>query len=264
MSISSLSPLKKALVYLDEGCCYHSAKALCNQLKEILDPKEIEVETVDSSYLKKEDWRKNTKVLAFGGGACGQWEKNLGEKGMDNIREYAKEGGSIIGLCAGSYFLSASSYFKLKSTPAIEKERSLPFFSGKAIGPILETDKHLSPEAARAMEVAFTINGIVKKGSIYYQGGCYFSVPKTSSAKVVAACEYDRLPVAVNCSFGKGVDNVFLSGLHPEFTWSSKLRGAGHPALADLAEKLSDQETFRQEVWKEIGTRLKLPLMSTL
>jgi glutamine amidotransferase-like uncharacterized protein len=128
---------------------------------------------------------------------------------------------------------------------------------------MIPTDNYLSPSAARAVDVAIKIqDAIIKQGKLYYQGGCYFHIPKEvgPQVKVVAKCE--GLPVAVKCSFGEGTDNVILFSLHPEFEWSKNLER--HPPLADLAKTLSEQETFREEVWDEIGRSLHLPMKSKL
>jgi glutamine amidotransferase-like uncharacterized protein len=252
--------IKKALVYFDEGCCYPSAIALCHQLKQILDPK-VEVEKIDSSTLRKGDWKKNAVLLAMGGGECSQWERRLGKRGMRNIQEFASEG-SVIALCAASYFLSSSSHFKLTNHPAMIKKRAFALFSGEARGPIIETEKYLAPDAARALEVSVQIGETARKGMLYYQGGCEFSMPEQSNAQIFA--QHKERPVAVICSFGKRIDNVFLCGLHPEFAWPTSLKECSHPALKGLADTLCDQESFRQNWWQEIGKRLKLPMKSML
>lgn len=255
------SMMRRALVFDGEGCCHQSASALCKQLQSLLDPS-IAVEKVTSAVLSKKKWMKNTVVFAIGGGTCSEWDKSLDPKALCNIREYAKVG-RILTFCAGSYFTSASSSFTLLDKPALEKERGLALFPGKAIGPIFPTSAPLSSKEGRAVEVACKIDETVKKGYLYYQGGCHFQIPKEMPhIKVVAEC--NDLPVGVICSYGKQIDNILVCGLHPEFSWPKNLKTAPHPDIAKLAETLCDQEEFRQNFWNGIGKKMNLPIRQKL
>ncbi len=246
-------PRNQALVYFDEGVSYQSADALVAQLESLL-AGDIVVKKVDSLYLSTESWEDKTIVLAMGGGVCTQWEENLGEIGMKKIREYVRNG-KFIGLCAGAYFASAKSFFQLTGQKPNEKQRSVSLFAGRAVGPILATENHLAPEAAKALEVSFRIADLFESGYMYYQGGCLFEVAPEDDKTTVLA-HYSQKPVAIHTKVGDG--DAFLCGLHPEFVWSDKL--AQIPILKSLARLLLPHEKFRNQVWDEIGKRLLLPL----
>lgn len=95
-------------------------------------------------------------------------------------------------------------------------------------------------------------------GSLYYQGGCFFDIEEDSD-EVEIMGRYRSLDKtsAVFCKYGDG--SAFLDGTHPEFKVDGSL---GSKSLyGQLAGKLALQEGFRQKVWQEIGTKLKLPLI---
>jgi biotin--protein ligase len=249
--------MSQALVYVDQGVCIPSAKALEGQLKALLDPS-IAVFEVDGEYLRTQNWEEKTVVLAMGGGSCRYWDVQLQGEGIEKIQRYVKEGGRYIGVCAGAYFACAESRFEL-SDRTIEKSRPLAFFPGRALGPLVDSDDYLSLRAARAADVCFKMKGSSEVGALYYQGGCLFDVEEDSAAVEIMS-RYRGLgkTAAVFCKVGKGC--AFLDGTHPEFAWSASLSNGAGSFYGDLVGKLSAQEVFRQRVWEEIGMKLALPV----
>jgi biotin--protein ligase len=249
----------QALVYADKGVCHPSANALERQLKALLDPS-VKVCKVDGEYLRSQPWEEKTVVLVMGGGSCQQWDEQLQNAGIEKIQRYVREGGRYMGFCAGAYFASAESSFKL-SDRTIEKRRPLAFFPGKAIGPLVNNDDYLSLKASRAAEVSFKIRGVAEAGALYYQGGCQFDIEEDSDAVEILSM-YSGLEkaAAVFCKVGKGY--AFLDGTHPEFKWAPSLVEETKSYYHDLAGKLSSQEMFRQKVWEEIGVKLQLPVIA--
>ncbi len=239
-----------ALVYDDEGTSSCSAYALVSQLKKLLDSR-VNICKVGSAYLREKQWENKTVLLVMGGGVCSSWEKNLGEEGIFKIHHYVTAGGKYLGLCAGAYFASSESHFQPPNREPLVKKRPLSFFEGRAVGPLSEIEEYLSPEAAFAAPVSFSLEGDLRQGKLYYQGGCYFE--KHSSASVMGT--YEGLPIAVLCPVGEGL--AFLLGPHPEFEWSENLKE--NRLCGDLARELIPEEPFREEVWIEIGKRLGLP-----
>lgn len=249
--------MTQALVYMDKGVCLPSALALAEQLRSLLDPS-VSVLKVDAHYLRTECWEDKTVVLGMGGGICSQWDENLREEGIAKIDQYVRGGGKFIGDCAGAYFASAESRFKL-SDRLIEKNRMLRFFPGRAVGPLVETDDYLSLSAARSACVSFKIRGSWEEGSLYYQGGCLFDVEEDfPDVEIMSTYRGLNKAASVFCRVGKGC--AFLSGTHPEFQWSATLSEKTGSFYGGLVESLSSQEAFRKKVWDEIGTKLGLPI----
>jgi biotin---protein ligase len=241
--------MTQALVYVDQGVCQPSAEAVRKELQSLLGPS-IAVLKVGSNYLKDEKWEDKTVVLALGGGTCRQWDENLGPVGIAKIHDYVVKGGHYIGICAGAYFASAEVEFG-----EMKKTRALSFFSGRAIGPLVDVEDHLALKGARAAEVSFKIRDKVLQGLVYYQGGCLFDIDEdTEEVEIVG--RYERLNKAASlcCKVGKG--RAFLCGPHPEFEWTPA--GIKESYYAELSQKLSAQEPYRRKIWEEIGIRLKL------
>ncbi len=240
----------RILIYQDKGVNEQSTNAIAIQLKSLLS-ENLKIKKVDSNYLNSKNWERKTLLLVMGGGKCSEWDKNFQSTALQKIEKYVKDGGNYIGLCAGAYFASAITSYKLKNSPLIEKKRSLAFFPGKAIGPIIETDEPLSPKSAIAAEIYWKGNGY-----LYYQGGCYFS-GTYKEVKTIAKYAFSNQPAAIHCKVGKG--NAFLCGLHPEFPWgNAELKTIKNPHFEKLEKTLSSQEPFRIAVWQEICKILKL------
>lgn len=222
------------LVYEDQDV--QGAEECAVQLREIFGPN-ICIKKVDSHYLKSTAWEKHTIALVMGGGKCSQWDANLGDEGIQKIRNYVRGGGKYIGICAGAYYACAESRF----ANLAPKQRALSFFSGRAIGPLTNSC---------VAEVAFKLNGIWTNGSLYYQGGCYFETRENDPNTEVLAYYRDfEKAAAVRCKVEKG--EAFLIGLHPEYVWD-KLNCIMDERILLIAEALHPHEFFRKQVWREI------------
>jgi biotin---protein ligase len=228
----------EALVYAGKGVSSLGAEALVKQLQK----KFTTVKMVDSAYLTSTAWEKTTAVLAMGGGTCGAWEEALGEAGVAKIHRYVMEGGKYLGFCAGAYFASSHSSFQAR-----EKKRLYFLFEGRAVGPLWETENHLAPESAKAVVVSWKMGEEMRVGKLYYQGGCYFDLPKdNSSVEVLGMYEEIGKPAAILCRVGKGT--AILCGPHPEFVWKGLQLGSDE-IWNSLVEKLEPEEEFREKVW---------------
>lgn len=227
---------KSVLIYRDAGICESSIQAIAAQFTS------FKTKIIDSNYLLTKSWEKKACCLVMGGGHCSFWEAQLGQAGMIKIQNFVAKGGKYLGICAGAYFAAATSIFR--GPQLITKQRPIGFYQGTAAGPLLHTFDHLSPEAALAVKV----NLLSKKGFCYYQGGCSFDITETTETTRVLArfCKpyYGSAIIACTVGLGKAV----LCGLHPEFSW--KEYTTHDKTIAPLAETLSQEEGFRQEVWK--------------
>lgn len=250
--------MSQALVYRDKGVCGQSADALADQLRSLLDPS-VAVMQVGAEYLRREFWEDKTVALAMGGGICSLWDEQLQKEGIEKIHQYVAEwGGKYIGNCAGAYYASAESDFQL-GPQSIHKTRSLRFFPGRAVGPLVKHEDYLSLEAARAAKVRFKIGGSSEMGYLYYQGGCLFErVQESHGVEVLGTYEGFERAAAVFCRVGKGA--AVLHGTHPEFQWTENLSQKPGSLYHQLVKRLSTQELFRQKMWTEIVGKLDLPI----
>lgn len=240
-----MQALRTILVYHDLGCCEQSTLALCSQLERAAG-KWFQIRLVDSHYLRKTSWERETYGLAMGGGSCTMWERLLQETGMQKIHNFVFGGGRYLGICAGAYFGSSYSFFlELGQLPLI-KARPLRFYQGSAVGPINSTENHLLPQAALAAKVVLVQSA--KIGYCYYQGGPAFDISESSSlTKVLLKYGFGW---AAGISNRVGLGRAVMCGLHPEFVWKkSEADKALLVEFRDLADTLAEQESFRQEIW---------------
>lgn len=242
--------ITRVLIYKDAGTCCPSLSAIKEQIEQTISSK---VKFADSYYLTTKRWQEKTNILVMGGGSCSSWEHSLGTKGMLAIRSFVHAGGNYLGICAGAYFAAATSCFQLQGQPPLVKYRPLAFFSGLASGPINSPQDHLAPEAAVAAKVKLA----AAKGLVYYQGGCSFDITEsTEHVEVLARYQKPyRGSAIIACTAGLG--KAVLSGPHPEFCWKKELGTLKTAAtFAHLVETLSEQELFRQEIWRLMLSRL--------
>jgi glutamine amidotransferase-like uncharacterized protein len=163
----------------------------------------------------------------MGGGICSTWEELLQEEGMRKIYNYVFKGGRYLGICAGGYFGAAYSHFALPGEAPLIKTRPLRFYIGSAIGPI-------NPNPL-AVKVELLAQNILKEGLCYYLGGPSFDIFESSAPFRGAA--------AISNIVGDG--RAVMCGLHPEFSFDPSMQN-----VTSLALPLSENEPFREEIWK--------------
>jgi len=92
-------------VYNGEGCSTFSAQNLKFSLSMALQRFGGDVrfmnehDIIDGSILSPE----STKMIVMGGGRFTPTKAALGEKGLENIKQYVHDGGQYMGICMGSY-----------------------------------------------------------------------------------------------------------------------------------------------------------------
>ncbi|MBS0615213.1 MAG: hypothetical protein JSR58_01510 [Verrucomicrobia bacterium] len=244
LSLAKLSSLvrKQAMirVYSDKGACDLSSDALAFELGKRFPC----VQKVDSRFLKSVSWETTTSALIMGGGTCSIWEQDLGQKGMEKIRDFVLKGGKFVGFCAGAYFAAPHSLFSFISSPPLEKNRPLKFFEGKAIGPLIPTDNPLGKEAAMAIPIKIGNT----KGYCYYQSGCYFETVDETEILAYYDKPFDK-PAMIKKK------SALLCGFHPEFSWEN-LGSYSDPIFGSLVDALTHQEAFRLLIWQKVVDHL--------
>lgn len=246
------------LIYDDKGSSKQSIQAIYIQ---ILNSRDLspyyKIKTVDGEYIRTKSWEENTVLFIMGGGVCSEWDESLGSTGIVKIRMYVVNNGRFLGICAGAYFASAHSFFTLGGKSPIEKERDLCFYSGSAIGPILDTSDHLSLDSLIAVQIDMAFENEIKTGNVYYQGGCRFNINEcTGSTKVLAKYVHPYTGAAIiSCIAGHG--KAVLCGVHPEFAWDRKLADkVQSDQYATTVNILTEEEQFRRNVWAGIINEL--------
>lgn len=170
--------------------------------------------TADSLYhcLKKE----SAALLIMPGGADLPFLHAL--KGEPNrlIRQFVRQGGSYLGICAGAYYASKEVLFEEGGALQVKGSRELCFFPGTAEGPAygLRQFEYSSPRGARIARLSWGNRTV----SAYFNGGCYFRNAADFPDCVNIIAGYSDLPetpaAIIGCRMGKG--RAILSGVHLE------------------------------------------------
>jgi biotin---protein ligase len=206
-----------------------------------------------AAFIRDAPWHKSVNIFIMGAGVCSTWEEELGQVGMQKIRDFVTQGGRFLGICAGAYFGSALSIFKITGAEPIIKMRPLKFYEGAALGPLLQDSDYLSPQAARATRIDLLVQDTAFSGLCYYQGGCCFDASALSERTKILATYKDIDQIAVlSCKVETGC--AVLCGVHPEFLWTKEQIDT--PAIGALARQLEPYEPFRKLLWKVMITNL--------
>jgi glutamine amidotransferase-like uncharacterized protein len=207
-------------IYNDLGASKESVKHTVYAVSSFLPGHKIVL--MDSTDLLRGDWVNDASLLVMPGGRDVFYARKLNGAGNEIISEYVENGGSYLGICAGSYYASKFIEFDKGGELEIVEARELAFFAGKAIGPVLAPYNYENNSGARAVMLSVRLPGFTEEPfDVYYNGGGYFSCNKLENAgsyldtEVIATYEANGLPAILKINFGKGV--VLLSAVHFEY-----------------------------------------------
>jgi glutamine amidotransferase-like uncharacterized protein len=201
------SPVRIA-IYSGEGAYFRSIKAATEMFQWMgADASRITPEEIIGGRLDDFD------VLYMTGGWAVPYNRDLRNGGLAKIRNFVKQGGGYIGVCAGAFFAADYIYWESK-----RYEYPLDLFPGFAKGPITEIAPWPRFKLCR-IHLSKTPHPITKGEpasleSLYY-GGPWFDIPPGLKADVIAYYDFNRLPVMLAYEYGQG--RVFLTGVHTEF-----------------------------------------------
>lgn len=179
------------------------------------------------------------KMVIFGGGWSGGYNTSVGETGYNNIRTFVSGGGGYFGICAGAYFAADRIVWKPNFPDPVEVyDFPLNLFNGLGLGPVLsikEWDASTGCTSVITRGAAMTsvsVDNSVLPGIdtslniLYYGGPAFFSHPFATSDGFTVAAAYsipgdplDGAPAMITYNYGAG--KVFLSGPHPEVSFSN-------------------------------------------
>jgi biotin--protein ligase len=149
--------------------------------------------------------------LVMPGGADLPYVRKLRGNANQIIKDYVQNGGSYLGICAGSYYGSSYVAFDPGGPLEVVGKRELGFFEGKAIGPVFGPFDYHSKSGARAA----LIRTKEATSYFYFNGGPYFENAESYTNTTVLGWYEGDLPAIIHVRYGKG--NVILSGVHFEF-----------------------------------------------
>ncbi len=207
------------------------------------------IKSINANEIIANKWAYNSKLLIIPGGRDLAYAEKLNGAGNQNIKNYVKNGGSYLGICAGAYY--ASSYIEFDKGRELEVvgKREMKLFSGKSIGPILGRYSYTSNSGARATKQKLNEIG---NGYFYYNGGGYFAdCEKYSDVKILGYYEND-LPSIIEIPFYLG--RVILSGVH--FEYNPELFDLSDGYLQAIYPKLRKCEAIRKVLVRKIFSAL--------
>jgi len=185
------------------------------------------------------DLHARYKVVIFGGGWAGGYNRYLNESGFQNIRAFVRRGGGFFGICAGAYLAADAVLWKPDvQTPAELYNYSLDLFRGLATGVLLRIKPWTAPTGCQAVITeGAAMTGIQVNTSalpfasaelelLYYGGPALLPfLNANQSVQVVAGYQIPGSPMdgqPAMILFPHGNGKVFLSGPHPEVSFDRK------------------------------------------
>jgi|LauGreDrversion4_2_1035121.scaffolds.fasta_scaffold212021_2 glutamine amidotransferase-like uncharacterized protein len=218
INVSFAFPKKVIYIYNDLGVSESSIEHTIYTLKHLI-PEDYRINLITSEEIKKNNWVDEAALLIMPGGADIPYAQKLNGDGNRIIKEYIKNGGSYLGICAGAYYGSGFIEFDKNGPLEVVGKRELSFFKGKAIGPVIAEYDYKTNSGVRAPQIKTPLLGN-KDIFIYYNGGPYFSDPESYSYVTVLARYQDpnapNLPAILGINYGEG--KVILSGVHFEYS----------------------------------------------
>jgi|GEM_PF-2539254 len=236
-------------------------------------------EFIDADDVNNNDFSQYYKLIFFPGGWAGGYNEYINETGYQNIRDFISSGGSYMGMCAGSFFVSDIVHWRENSetdTPQNVYDYPLDIWPGIADGAIndfqpwdssaqtgcgfypgarmvdLKIDRTLMPES----------NPVV---NVLYYGGPIYRPPngKWTNEEIIARYDMngfsgDEEPAMMIFPYGSG--RVFLSAVHPELSLNESTCQLFYDATSRIflgqiiARMMAPQEAVESEI--EMGRML--------
>lgn len=209
--------------------------------------------------LINENWENDAALLIFPGGADIPYTIALNGVGNQKIRSYVENGGSFLGICAGSYYGGAFVEFAKNTPLEVLGERELSFFPGIVQGPILAPYDYLTESGARAAEIVWRDDKGFERNKtfkVYYNGGGHFKdASRTNCTTILANYSIgENFAAIVECQVGLG--KAILSGVH--FEYNPDFLDSNDEYLQQIIPFLKEENGARIELIKHLLHRLNV------
>ena len=194
-----------------------SKEGLLHTFKTLLDyaSKDYLISYITPKEIIEGEWIYNTKLLVIGGGADLHYKKYLDGIGNQQIQQFFKKGGSLLGICAGAYYCGSRVEFAKDAKGQILGSRELSIYKDAVVGPALRKYYYNSDKGALAAKINLHEVSPCKQVKIFYNGGGYFAnAANTPDARIIANYHDNRAAI-VMCEYGLG--KAILSGVHFEY-----------------------------------------------
>ncbi len=247
-----LQPEKQApriVVYADAGTNYQ----LNGNIVTALESAGIPCLVLDRSRILAAELQ-NIEATIMPGGYSTFQRNSLGNQGMNTLRQFVKQGGRFLGICAGGYVASRDVHWEKKHYPY-----PLELFDGTAEG-ALDSIAAWPRDSGVSLKLteAGRLRGLTEEaeGTFYYKGGPHFH---GGTQCTVLATYPNGSAAIISRPYGQG--EVVLNGIHYERPAPQERDGDDVPpaprATGDVFQGLlkmasKTRGTIRQEIDPDI------------
>lgn len=213
---------------------------------------------VDAAYLQKNTLKDIFKVIYFPGGDSDSVEYDIGDTGLDQVRDFVGAGGGYLGICAGAELAC-----KRLIWDGDTYERKLGLFDGTAVGPIkkiinypqykMSTFTMKQGHEINQFQGKFGNGSSAYKEDILYYGGSYYRANKGFKYETLATYDAYYDSAAVLC-FPYLQGRVVFSSPHPEMEEDDTRDGVS------FGDNLSDKGSDWHFLWTAMDWLMKLPV----
>lgn len=236
-------------IYKDTGVSLESLTHTTFTLKNCFGP-ECRIMTLDSKEVIAGGWEEDAALFVIPGGRDTPYYRALRGKGDERIRFYVENGGTFLGICAGSYYAGSYVDFAKNTDLEVLGDRGLSFFPGVVRGPILSSYDYRTKSGARAENI-YDDDG--NEYPVFYNGGGYF-VNAEAEENVTVLARYsvgEEYPAIISCKVESGT--ALLSGVH--FEYEPSLLDSKDPYVARLIPSLEKGNEERKHFVRDLILR---------
>jgi biotin--protein ligase len=250
---------------------YTSANASLHELKQALSESfnGVSLVLLDKNTIHEPGaLNENTLLFVLPGitDESSPYPSEIGEDGIETIRNYLKNGGVSLGSCAGAYFSCDFTLYNPSWLPQPKTQSTcLRIFNATARGPLAELSVHDPEETwfsdCTVATVSFTdIDNKSHIAEIAYGNGPAlfpYSEEEEQSLDVIARYEdVEGRPIAVATKqFGKGM--AMFTGVLPFMGFDEQHEQTSQPRLRTLMQQLKPHEASRNALWDRMVSDIK-------
>jgi len=237
ITVSAISDDKiRVAIYDDNGCWEDGIIAF----ESFLNWKEVESNRIDGAAIKAGELANNEyDIIYMPGGMANFYTVGLGNKGINNLRNFVKNGGGYIGICAGAYFASDSIIWE-----GVKYDYTLDLFDGIAYGSIEEItpwDNHALTRITLTSDNTFEGFQQAQYQTLYYGGPAFYPHDNANVNSFATWDEYNNTNAIIYFNYEEG--RVFLAGPHLEIEENSLRDGQA------FASELIDEDSEWEILW---------------
>jgi glutamine amidotransferase-like uncharacterized protein len=216
--------------------------------------------TMPIAYLMAPDvcaghWTRNARLFILPGGFDRPYVRKLSGKGDNEIRQYIINGGSFLGICAGSYYASSCIEFNKNGDHPICEPRRLSLFDGMVQGPHLKAYDPQSKQGACVARLSTIWDDVPETHAFYNGGGVFINADRAPKTTVLAQYSATNKPAIIHVKKGRG--NVILSS--PHFEYDPVLMDYTDPWVQQMIFVLWTTQTSRHRLGDRIMQVLGIP-----